>query len=48
MFAPILATKLHIPTPRSKVVSRPRLIARLDAGPDGKLTRFAKEITHDY
>jgi ATP/maltotriose-dependent transcriptional regulator MalT len=38
MPAPILATKLYKPAPRSRVVPRPRLIARLDAGLDGKLT----------
>jgi LuxR family transcriptional regulator, maltose regulon positive regulatory protein len=40
MPAPILATKLYIPPPRSKVVSRPRLIDRLNEGhpSDRKLT----------
>ena len=32
MPAPILATKLYIPPPRPKVVLRPRLIDRLNAG----------------
>ena len=32
MSVPILATKLYIPPPRSKVVLRPRLIERLNAG----------------
>jgi LuxR family maltose regulon positive regulatory protein len=32
MPAPLLATKLYIPPPRSKVVLRPRLIERLNAG----------------
>jgi LuxR family transcriptional regulator, maltose regulon positive regulatory protein len=32
MPAPILATKLFIPPPRAKIVSRPSLIARLDEG----------------
>jgi len=32
MSTPILATKLYIPPPRSKVVLRPRLIERLNAG----------------
>lgn len=32
MATPILATKLYIPPPRPKVVLRPRLIARLNAG----------------
>ncbi len=38
MSAPILATKLYMPVPRSRVVPRPRLIERLEAGLDGKLT----------
>ena len=38
MSTPILATKLYMPAPRSRVVPRPRLIERLDAGLDGKLT----------
>jgi LuxR family maltose regulon positive regulatory protein len=29
---PVLATKLYIPPPRPKVVTRPRLIARLNEG----------------
>jgi LuxR family maltose regulon positive regulatory protein len=32
MAAPILATKLYIPPPRSKIVLRPRLIERLNEG----------------
>lgn len=36
--AAILTTKLHIPPLRASMVRRPRLIARLDAGLDGKLT----------
>src|SRR5712692_3674567 len=32
MATPILATKLHIPPPRPKVVGRPRLIERLKEG----------------
>jgi LuxR family maltose regulon positive regulatory protein len=32
MSAPILATKLYIPPPRPKIVPRPRLIERLNAG----------------
>ncbi|MGB7116526.1 MAG: hypothetical protein WBD56_10310, partial [Anaerolineales bacterium] len=35
---PLLTTKLHIPTPRSDLVARPRLIERLDAGMQGKIT----------
>jgi LuxR family maltose regulon positive regulatory protein len=38
MTAPILATKLYMPAPRARVVPRPRLIERLDAGLDGRLT----------
>ena len=29
---PILATKLYIPSPRSKLISRPRLVERLNEG----------------
>jgi LuxR family maltose regulon positive regulatory protein len=35
---PILATKLYIPPPRPRVVHRPRLIERLNAGLQGRLT----------
>ena len=35
---PILATKLYIPPPRPKVVRRPRLIERLNAGRHRKVT----------
>src|ERR1700690_3218219 len=38
MLIPILATKLHIPRPRPKVVVRPRLIERLNQGLHRKLT----------
>lgn len=38
MTIPILTTKLFIPTPRAKLVTRERLIQRLDNGLDGKLT----------
>jgi LuxR family transcriptional regulator, maltose regulon positive regulatory protein len=38
MLAPILATKLYIPPPRPKVVSRPRLIEALSGGLHRKLT----------
>jgi LuxR family maltose regulon positive regulatory protein len=37
MSTPILATKLFIPPPRPKAVSRPRLIERLNEGLHGKL-----------
>jgi LuxR family maltose regulon positive regulatory protein len=32
MAAPLLTTKLYIPPPRPNLVSRPRLIERLNAG----------------
>jgi len=32
MYVPILATKLYVPPPRSKIVLRPRLIERLNEG----------------
>src|SRR5512135_2654076 len=38
MPAPILATKLYIPPPQSKIVLRPRLIERLNEGLHCKLT----------
>jgi LuxR family maltose regulon positive regulatory protein len=38
MQTPILATKLYIPRPRPKVVSRPRLLEWLNEGVHGKLT----------
>jgi LuxR family maltose regulon positive regulatory protein len=38
MFTPLLTTKLYIPPIRPELVSRPRLIERLDAGVDCKLT----------
>jgi LuxR family maltose regulon positive regulatory protein len=38
MSSPILATKLYIPSPRSKIVLRPRLIERLNEGMHPKLT----------
>ena len=38
MPAPILATKLYIPLPRPKAVSRPRLLERLNDGLHRKLT----------
>lgn len=39
--AELLTTKLYIPRPRSNLVSRPRLIGRLNAGLDRKLTLIA-------
>ena len=38
MSTPILATKLYIPRPRPNVVSRLRLLERLNEGLDRKLT----------
>src|SRR5512133_781862 len=38
MPAPILATKLYIPPPRAKIVLRPRLIERLNAGSTQSVT----------
>ena len=38
MTASLLTTKLYIPPPRPNAVSRPRLLARLDAGLHGRLT----------
>src|SRR5215831_659426 len=38
MSTPILATKLYAPAPPARVVSRPRLIERLNEGLHGKLT----------
>jgi LuxR family maltose regulon positive regulatory protein len=38
MTTPILTTKLYIPPVRPELVSRPRLIERLNAGLDRKLT----------
>jgi LuxR family transcriptional regulator, maltose regulon positive regulatory protein len=38
MPVPILTTKLYIPRPRPNVVSRPRLLERLNEGLHGKLT----------
>ncbi|MEZ4730779.1 MAG: hypothetical protein R3E79_26950 [Caldilineaceae bacterium] len=41
MSIPILATKLYIPPPRPNLVSRTRLLAKLNAGLHGKLTLIA-------
>src|ERR1700746_1390991 len=38
MSTPMLATKLYLPPPRPHLVSRPRLIERLNAGLHHKLT----------
>jgi LuxR family maltose regulon positive regulatory protein len=39
--APLLDSKLHIPSPRSQAVLRPHLLARVQAGLQGKLTLIA-------
>lgn len=39
--APLLATKLYLPRPRTHIVARPRLLARLEAGLRGPLTLIA-------
>ncbi len=39
--APLLATKLFLPAPRARAVTRPRLVARLMAGLRGRLTLIA-------
>src|SRR6266700_4970201 len=41
MSTPILATKLYIPRPRPNVVSRPRLLERLNEGLHRNLTLIA-------
>ena len=38
---PLLLTKLYLPRPRAQLVSRPRLLARLEAGLAGPLTLIA-------
>ena len=38
MSATLLGTKLHIPPLRRALVSRPRLVSRLESGTNGKLT----------
>ncbi len=38
MTTPLLATKLHVPPPRTDLVDRPRLLQRLEEGACGKLT----------
>jgi len=42
---PLLKTKLYIPPVRPDLVSRPRLIERLNAGPLGQSGRFARKLT---
>jgi LuxR family transcriptional regulator, maltose regulon positive regulatory protein len=44
MNVPILATKLHIPPPRTRSVPRPRLIERLNASLDRKLTLISASV----
>ncbi len=38
MATPLIATKLHVPVPRSRLVARPRLHDLLDRGADARLT----------
>ena len=50
MATPFLTTKLYIPPVRSELVSRPRLIERLDAGLPGQSAslsegHFARKLT---
>src|SRR5690349_978974 len=47
MSTPILATKLFIPSPRSKIVSRPRLIQQLNEGLHSKLTLISAPAGFD-
>jgi LuxR family maltose regulon positive regulatory protein len=42
---PILTTKLYIPPARPELVSRPRLIERLNAGLPGQSDGFARKLT---
>ncbi len=42
MATPVLVTKLYIPPPRPNVVSRPRLIERLNEGLHRRLTLLSK------
>ena len=45
MTTPLLATKLYIPPPRPELVSRPRLIERLNAGLPREGGGFARKLT---
>ena len=45
MGTPLLQTKLYIPPPRPELVPRPRLIERLNAGLDRKLT-LVRAVMH--
>ncbi|MBN1138444.1 MAG: AAA family ATPase [Anaerolineae bacterium] len=45
MDAPVLTTKLYIPPPRPNLVSRPRLIERLNAGLLGQSGSFTRKLT---
>ncbi len=40
-YMPLLATKLYLPRPRARLVLRPRLLARPEAGLQGSLTLIA-------
>lgn len=44
MSMPILATKLHIPAPRPKIVPRSRLIERLNEGLHHKVTLISAPV----
>ena len=44
MNIPVLATKLHTPVPRTKVILRPRLIERLNEGLGRKLTLVSAPV----
>ena len=45
MSTPLLTTKLYIPPLRPEMVSRPRLIERLNAGLLGQSGSFARKLT---
>ena len=45
MATPLLTTKLYIPPVRPELVSRPRLIERLNAGLHRKLTLISAAVT---
>lgn len=44
MTTPLLTTKLYIPPPRPSLVTRPRLIERLNAGLHRKLTPMRRGV----
>jgi LuxR family maltose regulon positive regulatory protein len=45
MTTPLLTTKLYVPPVRSELVSRPRLIGRLNVGLLGRRDHFARKLT---